>query len=153
MSIEDSVVCNKTIENNEFLEKQIITYLGNKRKLLNHIEAVIKDICRITGKNRFVCADLFSGSGVVARMLKQYSEKLIVNDMEEYSEIINKCYLTNSKDFDIEKYTYYLNMIHSVIQNGLHSGVIAENYAPQDMMHIKKNERVFYTPRNAQYIF
>ena len=152
MNKVDSAVLSKTAENNEYLEKQIITYLGNKRKLLNHIEAVIKDICHVTGKEKFVCADLFSGSGVVARMLKQYSNKLIVNDMEEYSEIINKCYLTNSKDFDVEKYNYYLEMIRSAVQNGLHSGVISENYAPQDMMNIKENERVFYTPRNAQYI-
>lgn len=140
------------IENKEYLEQQIITYIGNKRKLLNHIEAVIKDITRVTQEERFTCADLFSGSGVVARMLKQYSNRLIVNDMEDYSFVINSCYLTNQSDFDITRYNQNRKVIDLAIESGLRPGIIANNYAPKDKNNILPGERVFYTPRNAMFI-
>ena len=50
------------IENQEFLTTQIITYLGNKRSLIGHIEKEIIEISEKLGKNKLVCADLFSGS-------------------------------------------------------------------------------------------
>lgn len=138
-------------ENELFLKEQIITYIGNKRKLLPYIESVIKDIIQETGEKRFRCADLFSGSGIVARMLKKYSSSLIVNDMEGYSRVINECYLTNKEDFDELLYEQYKNEILKQCEN-LQEGIIAQNYAPKDKDNIQKGERVFFTPRNAKYI-
>ena len=86
-------------ENREFLTTQIITYLGNKRSLIGKIEKEIELISRKLGIEKLVCADLFSGSGIVARMLKKRSSKLIVNDLENYSSVINSSYLINKKDF------------------------------------------------------
>ena len=78
-------------ENPAFLKTQLITYLGNKRSLIGYIENEVKQIAEQLNKDKLVCADLFSGSGVVARMLKGYSSKLIVNDLENYSAVINSC--------------------------------------------------------------
>ena len=136
---------------NSYLTEQIITYIGNKRKLLPYIEATVKDIQRILGKDQMVCADLFSGSGVVARMLKQYSSTIITNDMEDYSKLINECYLTNESDFNESKYQDYKKKLDRYCKK-LCKGIIAENYAPADDRHIKDGERVFYTTRNAMYI-
>ena len=72
------------IENKDFLTTQIITYLGNKRSLLSHIEHEVELISQKLKKEKLVCADLFSGSGIVARMLKSHAEKLIVNDLEKF---------------------------------------------------------------------
>ena len=88
-------------ENPEFRTTQLITYLGNKRSLIGYIENEVNQIADEMGKQRLVCADLFSGSGVVARMLKAHSSKLIVNDLEEYSAVINSCYLSNKRDFPV----------------------------------------------------
>ena len=44
--------------------------------------------------------DLFSGSGSVARLMKQHSSFLYANDIEEYSYILNTCYLANKKEFN-----------------------------------------------------
>ena len=60
-------------ENNEFLTTQIITYIGNKRSLLGNIEKEILEIEKKIGKQKMVCADFFSGSGIVARMMKKHS--------------------------------------------------------------------------------
>lgn len=93
-------------ENKEYLTAQIITYIGNKRQLIRNIEEV-KKIAGLLGKEKLVCADIFSGSGIVARMLKKYSSVLIANDLEEYSRLINECYLTDKKDFPHEKWREY----------------------------------------------
>ncbi len=86
-------------ENKDYLTTQIITYIGNKRSLIGNIEKEVEQISERLGKEKLVCADLFAGSGIVARMLKKHSSKLIVNDMENYSSVINSCYLTDKKDF------------------------------------------------------
>ena len=86
-------------ENPAYLTTQLITYLGNKRSLIGYIENEVNQIAAELGKKKLVCADLFSGSGVVARMLKSHSSTLIVNDLEEYSAEINSCYLSNKSDF------------------------------------------------------
>ena len=43
-----------------YLSKQIITYMGNKRKLLPHINSVIEDIKTRLRTNELVCGDGFS---------------------------------------------------------------------------------------------
>ena len=86
-------------ENKDFLTSQIITYIGNKRSLIGNIQTEVEKIENKIGKNKLICADIFSGSGIVARMLKKHSSKLIVNDLENYSSLINSCYLTNKKDY------------------------------------------------------
>ncbi len=90
-------------ENDAFLTTQIITYLGNKRLLIGHIEKEANIISQKLKKEKMVCADIFSGSGIVARMLKKYSDTLIVNDLEDYSAVINSCYLINKKDYPVKK--------------------------------------------------
>ena len=58
--------------NEKYLSEQVITYLGNKRKLLNDISYEVELILNELGLKKGKICDLFSGSGVVARMLKQY---------------------------------------------------------------------------------
>lgn len=139
-------------ENAEFLTTQILTYLGNKRRLIGSIEKEVKDICQTLKKERLVCADLFSGSGIVARMLKKYSSRLIVNDLEHYSAVINSCYLTNKADFSQKKYDALKKTIEAQCKKEKREGIIARHYAPQDDNHILPGERIFYTRQNALLI-
>ena len=139
-------------ENDDFLSSQIITYIGNKRSLLKYIEDEIKIICKKLGKTSLVCADLFSGSGIVARMLKKYSQKLIVNDLENYSYVINSCYLTNKSDYPEKICTELRNQIIDSCKKNKISGIISQNYSPKDDNNIQKGERVFYTKENALLI-
>ena len=139
-------------ENPEFLTTQIITYLGNKRRLLEHIEKEILLIAEKLNCQKLVCADLFSGSGIVARMLKKYSSNLIVNDLENYSAVINGCYLINKKDFPIHEYSALKNKIEELCSIEKIPGIISQNYAPKNDKDIQKGERVFYTQQNALLI-
>ena len=136
-------------ENIDFLTTQIITYLGNKRRLLQVIEKEIEEISVQLGKKRLVCADIFSGSGIVSRMLKKHSSKLIVNDLENYSVLINSCYLTNKKDFPKDEYDKLRTKIEKACAKEKFEGIITKNYAPVDDRNIQKGERVFYTHENA----
>ena len=81
--------------NQDYVFQNMITYIGNKRSLVNIIEDEIIKIKYSLKKDLLISFDGFSGSGVVARMLKYHSKILFVNDMEPYSYIINQCYLSN----------------------------------------------------------
>ena len=68
------------MQNNDYLKKHIITYLGNKRKLIFNIEDIVKRIYE-EKKNKLIIGDGFSGSGIVSRLFKRYASKLYVNDL------------------------------------------------------------------------
>ena len=87
-------------EDPRYLTEQIVTYLGNKRSLLHFLGTGLEQVKSRLGKDRLKAGDLFSGSGIVARFLKKHSEELIVNDLEEYSRIVNTCYLSNPEEVE-----------------------------------------------------
>ena len=139
----------KKEESPEYLTSQIITYIGNKRHLLGSIEAEVLQLKKDLGKRKLACADLFSGSGIVARMLKRHSSRLIVNDLESYSAMLNACYLTNRKDFPEAEWERCRSLIETEFARIPIEGNLSAHYAPADDRHIQKGERVFYTRENA----
>lgn len=134
-------------EKKEYLSEQLISYLGNKRSLLNSIDSVVCDIRKNFKKEKISFADVFSGSGVVARLAKKHSNLILANDLEKYSFVINSCYLDNANDELISS----LSQIHNqILQNyAPKESFISELYAPKNDENIQKNERVFYSRQNA----
>jgi adenine-specific DNA-methyltransferase len=139
-------------ENKDFLTTQIITYLGNKRRLIGNIEKEVEAIENKLGKTKLICADLFSGSGIVARMLKKHSSNLIVNDLENYSQLINSCYLINKDEYPQNLCTELRSEIENLCSIEKISGIITQNYASKNDNNILKGEGVFYTHENAVLI-
>jgi len=139
-------------EKNEYLTQQLITYIGNKRSLLDFIGSGIKMVQERLNKDKLKMFDVFSGSGIAARYFKQFSELLVVNDLEHYSKVINECYLSNESEIDISLLRKYHQEIVLQLNRKLIEGIITELYAPQDDKNIKSGERVFYTRRNAMFI-
>lgn len=140
-----------------FLCEQLITYIGNKRSLLPFIGVAVDRVRDTLGRNTLATADLFSGSGIVARYLKGCSHCLIANDLELYSEAINRCYLSNRAERDEEALRRIHRDVTGCLQRDEHAdaldeGIIARNYAPADEENIGAGDRVFYTRRNARYI-
>lgn len=141
------------MENNNYLKDQIITYIGNKRSLLEFIGKTVEIVKKELNQEKISSADLFSGSGIVARYLKQFSNTLYVNDLENYARTINECYLTNKSEIDkkeLDKWFKYLK--ENLKDEKLKTGFISTLYSPVDDTNIKLGERVFYTNRNAKYI-
>lgn len=140
-------------ENPEYLTRQIVTYIGNKRALLPQIETAVENILPRLGKKKITAADVFSGSGIVARFLKRYCRILIANDLEPYSEQLNLCYLSNKDSIDMFKLKELHKEIKFRLETGpLKDGIISSLYAPKNDSDIKPGERVFYTRRNAEYL-
>ncbi|MDR2786384.1 MAG: DNA adenine methylase [Treponema sp.] len=142
-----------SLENEAFLSQQIVTYIGNKRALLDFIGEGIEKIQRRLGREKLDMFDVFSGSGIVARYFKRYARLVIANDLESYSDLINRCYLSNRDELDLAALdACYRDLCGRLGEDRLEKGIIAERYAPEDDAHIRVGERVFYTARNARYI-
>ena len=89
------------VEYPAYLSEQLITYLGNKRSLIGSIEKVVQKVSKNLGKERLSTCDVFSGSGVVSRMLKKYSHEIHANDFESYAALVSRAYLTNKNEIDV----------------------------------------------------
>ena len=150
--LSDVKTGEEIFEREEYLTQQLITYIGNKRSLLDFIGNGIKKVQKKLNKNKLRMFDVFSGSGIVARYFKRFSDLLIVNDLEKYSAVINECYLSNRSDINIALLRECYQGLISKADSGLIKGIISELYAPDDDKNIKAHERVFYTCRNAMYI-
>ena len=137
---------------NPYFTSDLITYIGNKRRLLPFLNRAFLDVWRKLGKKKLRILDGFSGSGVVSRLLKYYSKELYVNDLEDYCETINKCYLANESDVDLEYINKKIEWLNNNKLDIKEQGFIELNYAPKNDLNVKPGERVFYTNRNAKII-
>lgn len=139
-------------ENPRFLQEQIITYLGNKRRLLDFIGRAVAQVRRRLGGNKLRCFDAFSGSGIVSRYLKQHSSVLYTNDLEDYARVLNTCYLANSDTVAAANLpSLHTEILQKIVAHPT-PGLLAALYAPQNDADIRPGERVFYTRRNAVYL-
>ena len=55
----------------DFFTKQILTYMGNKRKYLEKIDEIIKLVKEELKEENISIAEGFSGSGIVSRLFKK----------------------------------------------------------------------------------
>lgn len=149
--------------NNDYFSKQILTYMGNKRKLISKISQVIDLVEKQFGEKINKIGEGFSGSGIVSRMLKTKCKYLYTNDIAGYSNTINKCYLTN---YDSLSEVDQKNIKKLIGQcNGFMNGYnfltmeprssneipnfISKHWSPQNDDDIQPNERVYFTRKNA----
>ncbi|MCS7306660.1 MAG: DNA adenine methylase [Thermoguttaceae bacterium] len=138
-------------EDPEYLSKQLITYLGNKRALLGPIGCAVMEVKRRLGKRQLRVFDAFSGSGVVSRFLKAHSSWLVSNDLEDYAAVIGRCFLRNRSTVDWLAVNYWVRELNRRVDTEeFPPGFIEELYAPKDENHITREDRVFYTRRNAR---
>jgi len=137
-------------EDPDYLTRQLVTYIGNKRALLGLIRSAVEDVRRRTGQDKLRILDAFSGSGVVSRMLKQYAGELVVNDIEDYARVVSECYLANRGSAPTDALAATLGTLNRAVEAGSGSpGLIRRLYAPRDADAIEPEDRVFYTPENA----
>jgi len=99
-----------------------MNYIGSKYKLLDFIKKNIHSVVGNDLSDKIFC-DLFAGTGIVGRSFKQEVKKVIANDFEYYSYVLNKNYIGNHKSIpDKEKFIDYLNNLKPV------EGFIYNNY-------------------------
>ena len=83
-------------------------YIGSKKTLLPFIEKCIRDV---VGDNlpRSVFCDIFAGSGSVSRHFKPLTDKIISNDWEYYSYVLNRHYTGNMDKEECPESTTHLS--------------------------------------------
>lgn len=112
-----------------------MNYIGSKQKLAPWIrEVIIKEY----GNNiqEAIFADIFAGTGQIARNFKKDVKKVITNDLESYSFILNSHYIGNTKE--IEKFN---------IQEVLKEGIVFNNFSEGGEI-----PRKYFTIENAKLI-
>ena len=138
-------------EDPNYLSNQLITYIGNKRALLEQIGKAVMCVKKRTGKEHLRVFDAFSGSGVVSRFLKAHASFLVSNDFEDYAAVISRCYLRNRSSVNFTALSKVIDDLNDrVVDEPLPKGFIETLYAPKDESEITKADRVFYTITNAR---
>ena len=155
-----------------FLKKQIISYLGNKRKLIPFIDEAINEIIRndvrLANKQTetITFLDAFSGSGVVSRLSRLKGFKTISNDLELYANITAYAQSFNPDEADAlasqalknltgkggnyHQLIDYLNQIDMTKRGG--SLFFSKHFAPSSLDCNPDKERMFFTPENALWL-
>lgn len=98
-----------------------MNYIGSKYSLLGFLQSSISEVVQPSQKRQYVFADLFAGTGVVGSQYKSQGYKVISNDIQYYSYVINKHFIANSNSIDLS----YLDYFNSL--NGI-DGFIYKNY-------------------------
>jgi adenine-specific DNA-methyltransferase len=100
-----------------------MNYIGSKQKLSNFIKTTVYSVVGRNLSDKIFC-DIFAGTGAVGRSFNAEVKKVIANDCEYYSFVLNKNYIGNHTEIkDKEKYINELNDL-SLIDNGF----IYKNY-------------------------
>lgn len=120
-----------------------MNYIGSKYKLCqSFIPETIKSVCGNDLSKKVFC-DLFAGTGIVGRTFKTLTKKVIANDLEYYSYVINKNYIENHVDIPNKKeYIDELNSTELVTD-----GFIYKNYCLGG-----SGERQFFSDYNGKKI-
>lgn len=142
---------DSSAESPEYLSRQLVTYIGNKRALLGQIGSAVERVKRRIGKTRLRVFDAFSGLGVVSRFLKAHASSVISNDLEDYAAVTARCYLRNRSTVDFGAISRVVADLNDRVTTDLFSpGFIEEMYSPRDDTRITKDDRVFCTRNNAR---
>ncbi len=71
-----------------------MNYIGSKLSLLEFLE---ESINKVVDKNCDTFCDLFAGTGIVGRYFKKKGYKIVANDIQYYSYVLNRHYIGNHK--------------------------------------------------------
>lgn len=112
-----------------------MNYIGSKQKLAPWIKSVIDEVY-LDNLNDAIFADIFAGTGQVARFLKKHVKKVIVNDLESYSFILNSHYIGNTAELP----TYNLEFVPQ-------EGLVYKNFSEGG-----DSKRKYFTENNAKII-
>jgi len=77
-----------------------MNYIGSKLSLLEFLE---ESINKVVDKNCDTFCDLFAGTGIVGRHFKKRGYKIIANDIQYYSYVLNRHYIGNHEELKFSK--------------------------------------------------
>lgn len=159
--MEENTVIEKSYLKDAYLTKQIITYMGNKRKLLPVLDSVFQHIKHALGKDRLTMGDGFSGSGVVSRLMTYNASAVYANDLAGYSETLNNCFLKHRTETQRQKLSDLIDTANVYVDdpdkrtyiNATQDtyNFIQQHWAPSSD-DVEAGERVYFTADNGKRI-
>lgn len=99
-------------------------YIGSKANLIEFLKSEIKNIVG-SDLSKMVFCDLFAGTGTVGMAFKNEVKKVISNDLEYYSYVLNHNYIKNSES--AECYQNYIDRLN--LLDDCEGGFIYQNYS------------------------
>lgn len=78
-----------------------MNYIGSKYSLMDFLTTTITDVAGSNTEGR-VFADLFAGTGVVGKTFKEKGFRVIANDIQYYSYVINKHLIENVPPLSVD---------------------------------------------------
>ncbi len=120
-----------------------MNYIGSKLKLCqSFIPSTIKAVCGEDLSQKVFC-DIFAGTGIVGRTFKTSVKKVISNDVEYYSYVLNKNYIENH--LELENKQKFLDKLNSLPL--INDGFIYQNYCLGG-----SGERQYFSDENGKRI-
>jgi adenine-specific DNA-methyltransferase len=156
--VSDSLFDVEKLRREDYLSRQIIPYIGNKRKLLPLIHRAMEQVFP-HGFSDKTFLDPFAGSGIVSRFAKYLGFEVFSNDWELYSYL--SCYaflkinLTDLGDMFAAwgGLDGMLDHLNSLPPPPSEREFIARYYSPRDdALADYRKERLFYTRENGLII-
>lgn len=135
-----------------------MNYIGSKLSLLNFLE---ESINKVVDKDCDTFCDLFAGTGIVGRHFKRMGYKIIANDIQYYSYVLNRHYIGNHKELTFSKLKNKISELKGIkikdrkgfVCNYLsdlkgRKGFIYKNYSLSGTED-KKERRQYFSDENA----
>ncbi len=119
-----------------------MNYIGSKYSLLDFIDNTIKSIVG-EDLSHLVFCDLFAGTGIVGRHFKTHVRKVISNDWEYYSYVLNRNYIGNH--LEIKGKEAYIDKLNQL--EGIEDGFIYTQYCLGG-----GNNRQYFSDENGKKI-
>ncbi len=135
-----------------------MNYIGSKKSLLEFLETSINSIVK---EKNYIFSDLFAWTWIVGRFFKEKWHKVIANDLQYYSFVLNKNYIENHK---VLSFNWLIEEIPELFTSDLHNtknlvldylnnlnwkkGFIYKNYSPK-WTKWKEFERMYFSDENA----
>jgi adenine-specific DNA-methyltransferase len=147
------MIFNERTMKEPYFTKQILTYMGNKRKFIGPLNNILLELEKTLNKQKgeILIGEGFSGSGILSRLFKTHASHLFTNDIAGYSKTLNSCYLSNISNYDKEKINKIIDAANNFVDNNK-----KENYEKFISVYWSdfgekntKSSRSYFTEENA----
>ena len=118
-----------------------MNYIGSKQRLSGFIRETLLDTVTAPLSELIFC-DLFAGTGTVGRAFKKEAKKIISNDSEYYSYVLNRNYIGNHQPLPHAQER--LDQLNNLAPK---KGFIAQHYCPAG-----EADRLYFSDENGQKI-
>jgi adenine-specific DNA-methyltransferase len=120
LSLIEGTDLNESPNNHKYRNRASLNYIGSKYSLLPFIENIILEV--VGDIQGLALAEPFAGTGAVSKHFKRLVKRVVVNDLEAYSYVLNRNYIGNNTLFDFSGLIDELDCLKGS------EGVIYRNY-------------------------